>query len=232
MSPDVGTSRASRSRLLFGVGFRPRSASQAIDLPSDGGAILNACLHAEARKSVAESGDRALDLGHRSVILWDAKPSIRTPAPKAPPLRSSSRSSSAVVRHGICRRVQQPSSGSTPHDRVTDLLVVLTASRLATAEHVQISASHRNSSDNLCGATPGAAHLSAACPQATYWLGLNPIPCPRHSNPHDARGTPCVSPARFSFLKAFGRRPSEPSGTLTRWAGIRKPSHKRKSGSR
>jgi hypothetical protein len=75
MSPDVGTSRASRSRLLFGVGFRPRSASQAIDLPSDGGAILNACLHAEARKSVAESGDRALDLGHRSAILWDAKPS-------------------------------------------------------------------------------------------------------------------------------------------------------------
>jgi hypothetical protein len=137
--------------------------------------------------------------------------------------------SSAVVRHGICRRVPQPSSGSTPHDRVTDLLIVLTASRWARAEHVQISASHRNSSDNLCGATPGAAHLSAACPQATYWLGLNPIPCPRHSNPHDACGTPCVSPGRFSFLKAFGRRPSEPSGTLTRWAGIRKPSHKRKS---
>jgi hypothetical protein len=144
------------------------------------GAILNACLHAEARKSVAESGDRALDLGHRSVILWDAIEAFGSarPRPKAPPLRSSSRSSSAVVRHGICRRVQQPSSGSTPHDRVTDLLIVLTASRLATAEHVQISASHRNSSDNLCGATPGAAHLSAACPQATYWLGSVSIPYP------------------------------------------------------
>jgi hypothetical protein len=197
---------------------------------------LNACLHAEARKSVAESGDRALDLGHPSVILWDAIEAFGSarPRPKAPPLRSSSRSSSAVVRHGICRRVQQPSSGSTPHDRVTDLLIVLTASRLATAEHVQISASHRNSSDNLCGATPDAAHLSAACPQATYWLGSVSIPYPALGiqNPHDARGTPCVSPARFSFLKAFGRRPSEPSGTRTRWAGIRKPSHKRKSGSR
>ena len=127
-SPDVGTSRA--SRLLFGAGFRPQSASQAIDLPSDGGAILNACLHAEARKSVAESGDRALDLGHRSVILWDAIEAFETarPRPKAPPLRSSSRSSSAVVRHGICRQVQQPSSGSTPHDRVTILRICSSSS--------------------------------------------------------------------------------------------------------
>jgi hypothetical protein len=230
MSPDVGTSRASRSRSLFGVGFRPRSASQAIDLPSDGGAILNACLHAEARKSVAESGDRALDLGHRSVILWDAKPSD-------PHARDRKRRHFDHHR-GLRARLYATASADESSNRHQDRHL-MTESQICSSSslpldwprHVQISASHRNSSDNLCGATPGAAHLSAACPQATYWLGLNPIPCPRHSNPHDACGTPCVSPARFSFLKAFGRRPSEPSGTLTRWAGIRKPSHKRKSGS-
>jgi hypothetical protein len=173
MSPDVGTSRVSRSRLLFGVGFRPRSASQAIDLPSDGGAILNACLHAEARKSVAESGDRALDLGHRSVILWDAIEAFESarPRPKAPPLRSSSRSSSAVVRHGICRQVQQPSSGSTPHDRVTIL-------QICSSSSLPLDWPRQSMSRYPTVIAPGAAHLSAACPQATYWLGSVSIPYP------------------------------------------------------
>src|SRR5262249_38973931 len=53
---------------------------------------------------------------------------------------------------------------SCPRHNPADLLIALTASRLATAEHVQISASHRKSSDNLCAATPAAAHSPAPSP--------------------------------------------------------------------
>jgi hypothetical protein len=68
---------------------------------------------------------------------------------------------------------------------------------LATAEHVQISASHHKSSDNLCGATPAAAHSSAALPSGNLLnrLDLNPIPCPR---PHNDRG-PITTAALLTF---------------------------------
>jgi hypothetical protein len=47
-----------------------------------------------------------------------------------------------------------------------------------------------------------------------------------------SRAARLVTAMKFGFLPPlcalFGRRPSEPSGTLTRWAGIRKPLQKRK----
>jgi hypothetical protein len=75
------------------------------------------------------SGTRADNVARARELLAVAKPERQPAAP--PPIKpsrtvhaaavawSSLRSSSAVQRHGIGRQVRQPSSGSTPHDRVT-----------------------------------------------------------------------------------------------------------------
>jgi hypothetical protein len=60
-------------------------------------------------------------------------------------------------------RPKRTASGSIPHDRLTssaNLLGVLAASRPATTEHAQMSATRRKSSDNLSRSMPSAAHSS------------------------------------------------------------------------
>src|SRR5882724_9266618 len=126
--------------------------------------------------------------------------------------RSSSRSSSAVPRHGISRQLQPSSSGSTPHDRVSSPQICLSRSLpldwpRQSALRFPADISNRPTVHDVRRDPPlihEPLHRRTTC-----WIGSTPIT-------HLARDSQIsiapaerfyVPPARFPPLEAFGRRP-------------------------
>jgi hypothetical protein len=117
-----------------------------------------------------------------------------------------------VQRHGIGRQLQRPSSGSTHHDRGT--IPQICSSPSLALDRPRHSAlifpariSNRPTLHHVRSDPPSIhqpPHRRTAC-----WIGSIPIK-------HLTRGSqipiapparPCVPPARFPPLEAFGRRP-------------------------
>src|SRR6266513_6311942 len=109
------------------------------------------------------------------------------------------------------------------------MLICLAAPRPATAELAQI----RNADLNLIDlaqsthppTTPAIRSRTSISPLDR--LASTHTPSPRRSNPHSARGTATPSLIAVSSLGGFPTPALTARGTVSHWAGIRKPSQNR-----
>jgi len=117
-----------------------------------------------------------------------------------------------VQRHGIGRRLQRPSSGSTPHDRVT-IPQICSARSLALDRPRQSALKY----PTVASISPTVRHVRRDPPpinkslhrRTTCWIGSIHISQLTRGTqiPIAPAARPYVPPARFPPLAAFGRRP-------------------------
>jgi len=117
-----------------------------------------------------------------------------------------------VQRHGIGRRLQRPSSGSTPHDRVT-IPQICSARSLALDRPRQSALKY----PTVASISPTVRHVRRDPPpinkslhrRTTCWIGSIHISQLTRGTqiPIAPAARPYVPPARFPPLEAFRRRP-------------------------